>query len=516
MIGSYYDVYNTKAYAKRVSDIDSSINSLLNGNFYTDAINEVNRQIEVLEKKEEAIFRLLKVNSIEELNARLEEYKGAVFNLSGAGLNQAFIAVLNEKNKQEFDAFNDAVLEVINEDIFKGKTIQELGEKVGRELILNFLNTGVGKNVHFSSYSGMTKQGIFPASFTEQQTKRWKKLLEKKFSNKPSVQKYLKVVGSSDGDNMSAQFTWQGISENLTPTEAKERLSESEVNEINRKIKGLILSKVGSDQSLVSRIIDHVLSKDNYAFFVGKNINDITGLLGEIQGVYYLSKLLGGDMATALQWQGGLHNVTSDKTKPHRDILLDMFGIQVKNTTKEEIGRVNFVTNNIGTLLDKIGLSQDTRNIFENFYGTLNFNVEYHVDLKKPSGARYQPGLDEDEPNAPVFALNKQHLLSLQDDIDKLLSLFSSTFMYMDIAEQGQQLDANSLYLLGGTAFQTASQILHNILDDLKGSENKRFKVNLSSKNGRDIISALNQGTRNSDYSSSVINDIKLTSSYLF
>ena len=91
---------------------------------------------------------------------------------------------------------------------------------------------------------------------------------------------------------MQATFTWSTITEDLTPTEAKERLTENEINEINLKIKTLILSKINNDVELISKIIDYILSKDKTAFFVGKNINDITGILGEIQGLYYLSKFL--------------------------------------------------------------------------------------------------------------------------------------------------------------------------------------------------------------------------------
>ena len=107
----------------------------------------------------------------------MEEYKKAVINLSGAGLNQAFIAVLKEKNQQEYEAFNKAVMSIINEDLFKNKIIDRLEEE-GKNIILEALNLGLNRkgNTKFRAHKGITNQGIFPASFTEEQKKRCKKL----------------------------------------------------------------------------------------------------------------------------------------------------------------------------------------------------------------------------------------------------------------------------------------------------------------------------------------------------
>lgn len=514
-ISNYYDVYNVKDYKVRVDDLESSISNLKNNNFYTDAINEVKRQIEVLEQKERKMFKLLKVNNIQELNNRLEEYKKAVINLSGAGLNQAFIAILKEKNQEEYEAFNEAVMSVINEDLFQNKAIDQL-EKNGKDIILEALNKGMNRkgNTNFRSERGISTQQIFPASFTKEQKDRWKEILKEKYSKKPKVQKYLEVQTASNQNQMQTIFTWSGITENLTPTEAKERLTENEINEINRNIKTLILSKITNDKNLISEIIDHILSKDNTVFFVGKNINDITGILGEIQGLYYISKFLGGNLSEAISWQGGLHTAKDGK-KPHRDILLEEFGIQVKNTTKDIIGRIDFISNDINTFLNKINLSQDTKNIFLNFYATAAFNVEYHMDRRRKKGHQYISGLNLKDNNAIKFRDLRNKLLSFDSDIDKLLSLFGATFMYLDVAEKGKNIDANSLFLLGGVAFQTASQILSDILEDLN-REKYRFKVSMDFKETKNIIDALNSGSRGTSYSKALIRDIKLTSSYLF
>ena len=515
-ISNYYDVYNVEDYRIRVNDLDSSINNLMNSNFYTDAINDVKHQIEILKEKEKKIFTALGVNNIQQLNAQLEEYKKAVLNLSGAGLNQTFIAILKAKNQEEYEAFNEAVMSIINDDLFKDKVIDQL-EVEGKNIILEALNSGLNRvgNTKFRADKGITKQGIFPSSFTEEQKKRWKALFKEKpyFKNK-KVKKYLQITATSKKNQMRASFTWSAITEDLTPTEAKERLTESEIKNINNRMKGFILSKINDDKELVGKIIDHVISKNNTVFFVGKNTNDIIGILGEIQGLYYLSKFLGGNLTKALSWRGGTFEGEKGK-KPHQDILLNELGIQVKNTIDDTLGRVDFTENNIDTFLDKINLSADTKNIFLNFYGTVAFNVEYHVDKSEKQGSQYVSGLDLEAKNAKEFSNLRGKLLSFESDINTLLSLFGATYMYLDVAEKDKKLDANTLFLLGGVAFQTASQILSDILEDLDTNKS-RFRVNMSLKESKNIIDALNSGSRNPNYSDILINDIKLTSSFLF
>jgi hypothetical protein len=91
-------------------------------------------------------------------------------------------------------------------------------------------------------------------------------------------------------------ITWKTETKGLKPTEAKELypVGSKELNEINVKMTNFIISRAPQDQGLIREIINYILSQEPYAFFVGGNTKDITGLLGEISGLYYLSKFLGG------------------------------------------------------------------------------------------------------------------------------------------------------------------------------------------------------------------------------
>lgn len=517
---TYTDVYNIDNYQTRVSDIAQGINELKDGKFYSEAAHQVERQIEILRTKERKIFDTLGVKDIDHLNERLEEFKKAVINLSGPGLYQSFVGVLKEKNAAEFKAFNNAVDAIIAENILNNESIIDIGVENAANKVLEVLNKGVGKNVHFHSHRGMTSKTFFPSSFTAEQKKEWKAKMKKKEPpfNHPLAEKWVEISNIETNKNsINYEFTWFDVTEQLTQSEAKS-LDENEVGEINKKIKNLIISKVDSeDANLISEIIDHVLHKNYYAFFVGRNENDITGLLGEIQGIYYLSKFLGSFNEGLIQWRGGTY--TGDKsTKPHQDILLNGLGIQVKNTTREifdNFGEVGFTEASIPTILERINISPYAKDVFENFYGTVNFNIEYHYDGRRKKGTRYLPGLRMSDKNAERFKNERQNLLKYQQDIDNLLSLFGATLMYLDVYEDSQKLDANVLFLLGGVAFQTASQILSELLEDIKREE-KKFRITTYYKQDKNIITALNSNARDPNYSQEVIKDIKLTSAYLF
>jgi voltage-gated potassium channel Kch len=93
--------------------------------------------------------------------------------------------------------------------------------------------------------------------------------------------------------------------------------------------------------------------------------------------------------------------------------------------------------------------------------------------------------------------------------------MFAAAFMYLDVSDQAQGLDTNVLFLLGGAAFYTASQVLTDVLEDLE-REKRSFGVKASFSRGENIIAALNAQSRSPNFSRAVVNDIKLTSSFKF
>lgn len=517
-IGSYYDVYTVSEYEQRVSNIKSSIAGLKDGDFFINAISKMKDQIERLEAKERQFLSKINiegVKTLDDLNRHLSEYRKVTLNLSGPALVQAFTGILEEKNATEFDFFNREVASIISHEIFTNKELKENGYAWAHNQVMNYLNQDLvvtkGIDISYRSKKGFTLDGIYPANFTHAQKKKWQKIIAQRMKEKGIGDGQWDMEAFSSATTLTASFNWFEATKRMTQTEAK-KLPPAEIIKINKVIKKAILNQTG-DKQLMGNIVDHVLANNPVAFFVGKNVNDITGILGEIQGLYYLSKLFGGKNATKmppqLSWRGGTYT-GENTTKPHQDLLFETFGIQVKNSTKELVGSVNFANASIETMLAKTGISEAAKNVFYNFYGTKEFNIPYHKE-----GTRdYRPGLRMSDKGAKEYSNARDELLNCEKDIEELLNLFAASFMYMDIAEDFTLEDANTFYLVGGTAFYAASSILKEVLEKLR-NEVSSLRVTSSITLGKNIIDALNSG-KGKDYSSAMVKNIKLTSSYKF
>lgn len=532
-IGSYKDIYTLAQYKNRVTLISTELASSYGYHFLAEGRQELLKQIQILEAKEKRIFDLIGVKDLQDLNQRMKEYEEAVTNFSGVNLNEEIIAILTTENQEEYEAFEQAFFDFFNRVVLKSKPLQSFTSEAVQNLALNELNKQLKgkKGFKFSSTRGYNNNKIQVSSFTQEQKEAWRKAMENEFAqngNKtsPAVAYYIqnfkstgakskeKVEVKQDNNGFQIQhtLTWSEITERLTPTEA-EKLKQSnpkKFNLINTKIENFIVSKVPKDQQMIRAIIKHILSKNPYAFFVGKNVNDITGILGEISGLYYLSKFFGGFNQKAISWSGGTHTGTDSK-KPHRDIIIQDLGIQVKNSIKEDIGAISFSQAEIETMLNKTQMPQQTKDLFLNYFGTLSFNVPYYIENNK-----YIEGVPNN-PNEKLrdFISTRSILENFEDQVEQLLSLSAAYFMYMDIYEKTSGIDANTLYLLGGKAFQTASAILSNIRDQLYQQE-RNFKIEANYKNERNIVTALNEKTRDENYSQIVLSNIELTSSYNF
>ena len=514
-LGTYKDVYTVPEFTQRVNNIQTSIFGLKNGEFLTSAKSKVQDQIKILKDKERQLiskFQIDGVKTIEDLNRHLNEYRKVTLNLNGSALVQTFTGILEAENAREFDIFNQRVMQKINalleDKPFEEKTMDWAYEKAMEYLNQNFASAK-GIDTSYRSKKGYTKEGIYPANFTKEQKKRWKKLIAEETRPDGIDPSQWEMELFSSTDELTMTFNWFSVTGKKTQLEAQ-KMSDEEIRIINDQIKQAIMMQT-NDPSLIGDIIEHILAQNKFVFFVGKNVKDITGILGEIQGLYYLSKLFGGANVTKIpsniQWRGGTFS-GANTTKPHQDILFDTFGIQVKNSTKETIGSINFANASIETMLDKTDISEEAKNVFYNYYGTKEFNVPYHKEGKK-----YLSGLRETDNGAQEYKVSRSNLENCEKDIEELLSLFAASFMYMDIAENFSLNDANVLYLIGGTAFYAASQILQQILDELQREE-KSFRITSSTTLGYDIIDALNSGKK--DYSSSMQANVRLTSSFKF
>lgn len=533
-LSKYYDVYSLTDYKRRVELIESEKNTLLSSDFFSSKKEELLQQIKTLKEKEEKIFELLKVKDLDDLNLRLEDYKQAVINFSGQELYQEFIGILEEKNKEEFLAFNNAIEEIFKTEIYNNSSYEEIGQKFAHDQAMKILNKGLvdskGKNKKvYYSLKGFKQERILPGSFTREQKKRWRKLIHSEFSGKGEAASYYAnhfdengdiIVEAVEGDNditLSTTLTWEEITQGLKPTDAKklENKKPGTIDEINRKMRDFIVSKVrGEDKYLIYQIINHILQEEQYAFFVGDSTTQISGILGEIQGIYYIAKFLGDDYSAALKWKGGK---IEGNSKPHQDIILNGLGIQVKNSTEDDLEimkKISFKEGKLENIFDEMNISPEAKNLFENYYATLAFNVPYHKDNRRKKNP-YVSGLRKSDQGADIYEINYEALQSYSKDIEKLLSVFAAAFMYLDVEKEISGQDLNTLFLIAGASFQTGANILSGILQQLEEGE-KRFNIRASYKNDQNIIAALNAEKRGHQFTKQVLADITLKSSYNF
>lgn len=525
-IERYQDVYTTAEYEQRVKDIDIYLKDLLNNGFVDTLKNKVQDEIKSLRTKEKHIFEILRIHEddpkkrLKILNQRIEDYRKAVFNLSGTGLNEEVIAILKEENAARYTFFKQKTYELVEKEILPQvsenlTTDEAINQFIG--VYLDYIKNALGEENkrRYWSEKGISKSDLGKIAFsslTPEQRKRWEAIIEEKFEV------------NYKNNQLNVVFNWQTITKNKTPTQAREDEAKGKLNvtRINNQVINFIKNIVSDDKALIEDIIrNKILSKNKYAFFVGENINDIIGILGEIQGVYYLAKLLGAtntNQMNNVEWRGGTMT-GANNAKPHQDIVLDQFGIQVKNSIEEDFHEIDFANASLETVLNKTSLSTDVKNLIMNFYGTRNFNVPY--DFSNESGTYIVAASPEaaiESSVKPDYIASYYKLESLNNDIEQLLSLCASAFLYMDVAKVGQQVDANSLYLIGGSAFITASLILTNILEGLDNIQRSiKFSLKDSDKvNSKNIVSAMNERKRIKDYSEIVLQNMILQSSFDF
>lgn len=247
-----------------------------------------------------------------------------------------------------------------------------------------------------------------------------------------------------------------------------------------------------ADKATLQFCVQQVLSQKPLAFFVGGNIEGMTGILGEIQAMYYFSKLLGGQPGK-VKWIGGIGN-------PHADILLidglKQFGIQVKNTSRSDAelevafqsfgakaGSYVVKSNGYGAWeysnteegldnLGVVGISNELIEAIQTFLAMEGFNIYYKYD----SSSKKAVATESNE----AFANERQAIEEYANYGQQIASLLSVSAMYMQegFSTKGA---SNTLYLIGGATLISSATILRDIVNRLK-SGLVAFKTKVSGR----------------------------------
>lgn len=450
-----------------------------------------------------------------ELNENVKELQNKTMRLNGEELNEFMIDSLSKTIPYDPN-FQGQYLTYMQEKIIpllgEGFTLTEEGVKeISKQLaeVLGFdkkFTIVLGRDGAGASYlqgfnrksGGSTSRFKLTANFIEQTPKMRKKLIEN-FGN---------LTTKADGEDYSIKKTFDSKDEALVysllklPTHPdKNKLGLENLKEYEKvveKVKDFLKNKikeVNSDPTFASCVEEVIDRAENVDLFAGQNAaKKLTGLLGEIQGLYYIRSIIKNKKSynSSVKWMAT--EAVSGK-QPHTDLLLQStlgeFGIQVKNTTfsaaQQEINFQSFKSEMLK--ISEAGASYEMPSIFSNYINLNNdpelfeaiatligmegFNIPYIWDNQKASEAE----LDE----VPAFSSTRIAIMEAAELARKALNMYAASLMYMQLSKdiKMESGGGNSLYLIGGSLAITSASILSDIIKKIEDNI-QSFKLSVN------------------------------------
>ena len=539
MVGTYTDIYRAKELAERVNLFKQGLGSDAIAKIKADARSKLQEQLNSAEAKlQNLLDNVFHVDSLAALNKRIKNYHQATLNFNGPELEEAVLKAYKQALGFGLDSYFEKEVEYIIRkrvipEIEKTLVDKAITPDLIKEGVLKFMNNGKitsGKSFTSTDFLQFTPEGIFQGIdetlFNKSNRREWNDIINYEIQKahprskkrddlfKIDVEKSYKANHSSEPSaQLQAQigFQWASLSKDIKSLKELYDLygEENVKTQIDQKLAALnsylveeIPKLASSDQNLIKAIVQYVVEQKGRNFydslFMGKNVKGVTGILGEIQGIYYICKLLIDDDKSpgitdieqalgSVQWTA---QTLVDNKQSHQDILVKGFGVQVKNTAKDVMSRINFDKGEIDSLLNDTGLSKEIQDLLKSYFATKVFNVPYTREnftdkvgrTYKYRGAYKAAGLSNTLPfgDVDVYVSSYRDLQNLQDQVDKLLSFAASVFMYLDIGENSVD-QANTLFLLGGSILVSVVDILQALINSLD-SEDTPMKIRGSVK----------------------------------
>lgn len=447
---------------------------------------DIKQQIENLQQQEALFLKAVNADSIETVNQRIKQYKEAspkIQNLNGINLYWEFLnsiessqKYLDDKEQKEFvDFFSRVDVQGLTEGITQEENFQNWFQS-----ILNSVSTGtVSSTKGYEKATGI-EQVVFKR-LTAQQKRRAREFMKGKRKDKQKYQITVLEQPKSVLTTLTKQ-DWASLTQNQKKSEIEEQIKSGLINQeqldnMLTEIYNLIVSKGPSENPIFCQAVREVIFEKNSktkVFYSGNMLNGITGLLGEIQGLFFMKCLLGeANSKASISWIGGINN-------PHEDLILQTMGqqvgIQIKNSYKdlekiktlEDISFMNRAANSFEIVKQKLGASdyQDILSIYE----MDAFNIEYIYE-----NGEYIARTNE------KFAQSRSNIRFLAREADRIMALFAGALMYMAVGENFSSIElGNSVYILGGATIKLASEILINLFQKLENYE-KDFGFKITS-----------------------------------
>lgn len=254
----------------------------------------------------------------------------------------------------------------------------------------------------------------------------------------------------------------------LTETEARKNpYIVKNIDNINEQIKSDIKSSLGINGEVIDRVFNHMLGKNKFMFFVGRNDKQITGLIGEITAMVLFFDLIGD--YPSVTW-AAQHTGLSG-TQASADIIIkDGFGIQVKNSTEDlDSFELNSKGHSIGfseISFERLGSTFGFQyQPIEDLYSTDIYNIEYEWNKKRGGGNTFTSGSN------PNFTAIREEIETLEHEFERLMATYASALLYMDdVISSGKTFYSgeigNVLYMVNLIPYR-ASEMLERIKNEL-------------------------------------------------
>ena len=505
----------------RLSLIESGIRNNSIKYIKNEQKEDIEARIEKLRQAERKFFDMFSIpgNTTQErtvaLNNRIKQSGISITKMNGQIIQEEILDVCSS-------SYNEALLKYLREEIFTEDIVmQEAAIQQSddwRKGLIALLNreiqasTGKKGKLHTDT-KGLSASGDYSKLLAKQLTARARAVIEQKVkkhikdhpSNIDALPAYDFILKEKEIE--ISGMDWRGKIKGLTPTQARTLLSKDELDEINHKIVSLILNYAeGADKRRLRNVIETFLLHNDrggeYAFFVGNNNKAITGLLGEIQGLYYIcslfnvtswSEIQGKIDGHTLNWLADTYGATSKKLSI--DILLDEIGIQVKNTTRDITddfySQVSFTESGLtlSKLMASMGVQDDNfASLISSLFQTRMFNVEY----------QYKDDTYIQAPN-DEFAPTRERMEELVQLTEKMFALWMEAAMHIGVnntVKSAMKDNVNAIYFVNGV-FYGASEILAQLFRAVFEGASTGFSIHASMPtSGLNIVGYLNGYSR--------------------
>ena len=516
---------------------------------------------------EKDILRCFEVNNEIELKAKFKKF----FVDSGLAsfIGPKFYNEVVYKYKNNYEAGESEFMDYIEND-FIAEVVDGLEKPLTEPLLTNKALELLQSTIKNSDIkiTQQVKKELFKVEgdsiviLLDNFSKNRKKALQEKF-------KEAKIAVTTNGSETKAKSTIKLNYFSATQGKKKSEISDEDRERLRKILKEEIPNYFGEKYGYTSyKILEDMLMQNPDAFFVGKNSNDIIGVLGEYTAAAALNALIPTtSIEQCIRWTA---KDTYNGGQISSDFIVNFskevnFGIQVKNTTKdfenEFSHKISFIDNvAIETIFNR--LTQVTGINFKDFidaYSSLmvskDFNVPYIYYTDKDGKTIYKEGSlnpnpykthsKKDEEKQKItslknasfgnyLTLRKTHL-KLLDQINIFLASFAPYLLYMgiDASFEGGLANleeatakliggGNNLYLVAGEPFFVSS-MLENIIKELEEYKAK----NEYSMNSLNISTLFLSENKDQPFSGNIVDyknsnakeisvNVRMTSSYNF